>query len=112
MRSHRCPCAERHLSAQAPLCASLGPASAFRYAGFAEQAVLLEAHAEEILAARTNQVAAAVDVIRRAGGWKLLHVRHHNPVEDISEHVTIVQLCDSDEENTHVIATCGMCMAL
>ena len=91
-------------------CASYGPASALRFCGFAEHADHLEAQAEELLAATTNQAAKAVDMMVAFGGFagdKTKQLTNFDPLADRSPHPTIVQLSDSNRDNRHAVAIAG-----
>jgi hypothetical protein len=88
-------------------CASYGPASALRHAGFAEHADHLEQQAEHVLAALTNQAAEAGEVVKKLGGFVAQRMPNYDPLTDRSPHPTILQLCASDGDNTHVVGIAG-----
>jgi hypothetical protein len=91
-----------------PFCASYGLASALRFCGYADHAAKLEALAETVLACKTNQAARAVHEVQCMGGWQESpRLPNFNPLTDRSPHPTIVQLCASDGDNTHVVGIAG-----
>ena len=49
-----------------------------------------------------------VNRLVKFGGWEATqHLPNYDPINDRSDLPTIVQLCDSDEDNTHVVGVCG-----
>jgi hypothetical protein len=93
---------------ETPYCTSFGPASAFRWCGFSAHAEALESQARDIPKCPTSKTARAVDILRAHGGWeKTLQLHDFNPLTDRSPHPTVVQLCDSDEDNTHTVGIAG-----
>ena len=93
---------------QANYCASYGLASALRFCGYVDHADHLECKAEEVLAATTNQAAKAVDVLVAFGGWaETKELTNFDPLAERSPHPTIVQVCASDGDNTHIVALAG-----
>ena len=91
-----------------PYCSTYGPAGALRFCGYIEQAEALEACADELLACATHQAASAVQRLTGMGGWaKTEHVKSFNPLLDRSPHPTVLQICASDGDNTHVVGLAG-----
>jgi hypothetical protein len=89
-------------------CAALGISSALRYRGFVEHADNIASRAPDVLACKTNQAAAAVQLLRDQGGWaETICLSNFDPLADSSENPTIVQLSDSSGDNTHVVGVAG-----
>jgi hypothetical protein len=96
-----------HFQGDKPYCASYGPASALRHVGFGHLADHLIDCADEILSA-DHQIAKVVELVAKSGGWTdTPAIKTFDPLSDRSPHVTIVQLCASDGDNTHVTAIAG-----
>ena len=91
-----------------PYCASYGLSSALRHCGYTEHAQHLEDRAEEVLSCKTSQAARAVLFVDGKGGWsETRRLGDFDPLSDRSPHPTIVQLNDSDNDNTHVVGIAG-----
>lgn len=91
-------------------CASYGLASALAACGFVAEAESLVSQADKILACTTNQAKKAVDTLVACGGWarpQVLDCSIFDPLVHRSPLPTIVQLCASDADNTHVVGIAG-----
>ena len=97
-----------HLQAPPPpYCASLGLALALRDAGLDAAAERLERGAPAILAS-SSQAAAVQELLQSTGQFRPLKVlANFQPLVDVSEHPTLLQLRASDGDNTHFVAVRG-----
>ena len=91
-----------------PFCVAYGLASALAHCGFPSHAAFLLGCAQDLCECTTSAAAEAIRRLIKHGGWAESRVlKNFNPLADRSPHPTILQLCDSDEENTHVVAIAG-----
>jgi len=87
-------------------CASYGLASALRHEGFGDYAEYILEHKDDFFVA--NPLDKAAKLLKEKGGWAdPVRLPNHDPITDRSKDITIVQLCDADGDNTHIVSTVG-----